>query len=166
MGDLPPLFTKFGRQVVNLVRIPQSLALDTTLLMLQMGPIEINSVVRRRLGMSAWSKIWKCVVYLRPALRIVSWRSSVKNSRQEPTPSNAPQSMAAPPAQRLLRMRTRSFNKTGFDWLIDVYCHKTLDKSSLVQVMVWLRQATNHYLRLCSPKSMSPDSIIRPHWID
>ena len=25
---------------------------------------------RRRLGMSAWSKIWKCVVYLRPALRI------------------------------------------------------------------------------------------------
>ena len=25
---------------------------------------------RRRLGMSAWSKIWKCVVYLRPALSI------------------------------------------------------------------------------------------------
>ena len=48
----------------------------------------------------------------------VSWRSSVKNSRQEPTPSNgsAPQSMAAPPARRVLGMRTRSFNKTGFDW--------------------------------------------------
>ena len=47
----------------------------------------------------------------------VSWRSSVKNSRQEPTPSNgsAPQSMAAPPAQHVLGMRTRSFNKTGFD---------------------------------------------------
>ena len=28
---------------------------------------------RRRLGMSAWSKIWKCVVYLRPAIRI-EWR--------------------------------------------------------------------------------------------
>ena len=49
----------------------------------------------------------------------VSWRSSVKNSRQEPTPSNGstPQSMAAPPARRVLGMRTRSFNKTGFDWI-------------------------------------------------
>ena len=54
----------------------------------------------------------------------VSWRSSVKNSRQEPTPSNgsAPQSMAAPPARRVLGMRTRSFNKIGFDWLIYWYC--------------------------------------------
>ena len=52
----------------------------------------------------------------------VSWRSSVKNSRQEPTPSkgSAPQSMAAPPALRVLGMHTRSFNKTGFDWLIDM----------------------------------------------
>ena len=48
----------------------------------------------------------------------LSWRSSVKNSRQEPTPSNGNllQSMAAPPARRVLGMRTRSFNKTGFDW--------------------------------------------------
>ena len=47
----------------------------------------------------------------------VLWSSSVKNSRQELTPSNrnAPQSMAAPPAWRVLGMRTRSFNKTGFD---------------------------------------------------
>ena len=51
----------------------------------------------------------------------LSWRSSVKNSRQEPTPSNGSllQSMAAPPARRVLGMCTRSFNKTGFDWLID-----------------------------------------------
>ena len=50
----------------------------------------------------------------------LSWRSSVKNSRQQPTPSNGslPQSMAAPPARRVLGMRTCSFNKTGFDWLI------------------------------------------------
>ena len=48
----------------------------------------------------------------------LSWRSSVKNSRQEPTPSNGSllQSMAASPARRVLGMRTRSFNKTGFDW--------------------------------------------------
>ena len=54
----------------------------------------------------------------------LSWRSSVKNSRQEPTPSNGSllQSMAAPPARRVLGMRTRSFNKTGFDWLIDDWC--------------------------------------------
>ena len=50
----------------------------------------------------------------------LSWRSSVKNSRQEPTPSNGSllQSMAEPPARRVLGMRTRSFNKTGFDWLM------------------------------------------------
>ena len=51
----------------------------------------------------------------------VSWRSSVKNSWQEPTPSNggSPQSMAASPAGRVLGMRICSFNKTGFDdwWL-------------------------------------------------
>ena len=47
----------------------------------------------------------------------VSWRSSVKNSRQEPTLSNGgtPQSMAAPPAWHVLGMLTRSLNKTGFD---------------------------------------------------
>ena len=47
----------------------------------------------------------------------LSWRSSVKNSRQEPTPSNGSllQSLAAPPARRVLGMRTHSFNKTGFD---------------------------------------------------
>ena len=58
------------------------------------------------------------------------WRSSVKNSRQEPTPSNGslPQSMAAPPARRVLGMRTRCFNKTGFDWLIYNHSKKsTLD---------------------------------------
>ena len=51
----------------------------------------------------------------------LSRRSSVKNSRQEPTPSNRSltQSMAAPPARRVLGMRTRFFNNTGFDWLID-----------------------------------------------
>ena len=45
------------------------------------------------------------------------------NPQQQPTPSNgsAPQSRAAPPALRVLGMRTRSFNKTGFDWLIDWY---------------------------------------------
>ena len=72
----------------------------------------------------------------------LSWRSSVKNSRQEPTPSNGslPQSMAVPPARRVLGMGTRSFNKTGFDWLIDW--------------MAWCRQATSHYLSQCWPRSL------------
>ena len=64
----------------------------------------------------------------------VSWRSSVKNSRQDPAPSNGstPQSMAVPPVRHVLGMRTRSFNKTGFDWLIDldpdVHCPKNAVK--------------------------------------
>ena len=63
----------------------------------------------------------------------LSWRSSVKNSRQEPTPSNGSllQSMAAPPARRVLGMRTRSFNKTGFDWLIDCV---TVQFSNIIMV--------------------------------
>ena len=59
----------------------------------------------------------------------LSWRSSVKNSRQEPTPSNGSllQSLAAPPARRVLGMRTHSFNKTGFDWLIDTFKYDRRD---------------------------------------
>ena len=38
----------------------------------------------------------------------------------------------------------------------------TDDKSTLVQVMVWCHQATNHYLNQCWPRSMSSDGIIRP----
>ena len=72
----------------------------------------------------------------------LSWRSSVKNSRQEPTPSNGslPQSMAAPPARRVLGMRTRSFNKTGFDWLID-----------------WHHMATEIWVNIGSGNGLLPD---------
>ena len=68
----------------------------------------------------------------------LSWRSSVKNSRQEPTPfkGSLPQSMAAPPARRVLGMRTRSFNKTGFDWLIDEKCSFLLF-STRVKRIIW-----------------------------
>ena len=72
----------------------------------------------------------------------LSWRSSVKNSRQEPTPSNGSllQSMAAPPARRVLGMRTRSFNKTGFDWLID------WTRSIPWQLMPWLLCVTRAHV--------------------
>ena len=38
----------------------------------------------------------------------------------------------------------------------------TDDKSTLVQVMAWCRQATSHYLRQCWFSSLSPSSVARP----
>ena len=37
----------------------------------------------------------------------------------------------------------------------------TDDKSTLVQVMVWFRQAINHYLSQCWPRSLSPYGVTR-----
>ena len=42
----------------------------------------------------------------------------------------------------------------------------TDDKSTLVQVMAWCCQATSHYLGQCWPRSMSPNGITRPQWVD
>ena len=42
----------------------------------------------------------------------------------------------------------------------------TDDKSTLVQVMAWCRQATSHYLSQCWPSSISPYSVIRPQWVN
>ena len=39
------------------------------------------------------------------------------------------------------------------------------DKSTLVQVMAWCRQATSHYLSQCWPRSMSPYGVTRPQWV-
>ena len=41
----------------------------------------------------------------------------------------------------------------------------TEDKSTLVQVMAWCRQATSHYLSQCWPRSMSPNGVTRPQWV-
>ena len=41
----------------------------------------------------------------------------------------------------------------------------TDDKSTLVQVMAWCRQATNHYLSQCWPSSMPPYGVTRPQWV-
>ena len=40
------------------------------------------------------------------------------------------------------------------------------DKSTLVQVMAWCRQAASHYLSQCCPRSLSPYGITRPQWIE
>ena len=40
----------------------------------------------------------------------------------------------------------------------------TDDKSTLVQVMAWCHQATNHYLNQCWPRSPTPYGVTRPQW--
>ena len=42
----------------------------------------------------------------------------------------------------------------------------TDDKSTLVQVMAWCRQATSHYLSQCWPRSLSPYGVNRPQWVN
>ena len=38
--------------------------------------------------------------------------------------------------------------------------------STLVQVMAWCRQATSHYLSQCWPRSMLPNGVTRPQWVN
>ena len=42
----------------------------------------------------------------------------------------------------------------------------TDDKSTLVQVMAWCRQATSHYLNQCWPRSLWPYGVTRPQWVN
>ena len=40
------------------------------------------------------------------------------------------------------------------------------DKSTLVHVMAWCRQATSHYLSQCWPRSVSPYGFTRAQWVN
>ena len=42
----------------------------------------------------------------------------------------------------------------------------TADKSTLVLVMAWCRQATSHYLSQYWPRSMLPNGVTRPQWVN
>ena len=42
----------------------------------------------------------------------------------------------------------------------------TDDKSTLVQVMAWCRQATSHYMKQCWLRSPTPYGVTRPQWSD
>ena len=42
----------------------------------------------------------------------------------------------------------------------------TDDKSTLVQVMAWCRQAASHYLSQCWPSSMLPYGFTKPQWVN
>ena len=53
-------------------------------------------------------------------------------------------------------------NEIALRWiLLDL----TDDKSTLVQVMAWCRQATSHYLSQCWPRSLSSYGVNRPQWV-
>ena len=40
------------------------------------------------------------------------------------------------------------------------------NKSTLVQVMAWCRQATSHYLNQCWPRSAMPYGVTWPQWVN
>ena len=42
----------------------------------------------------------------------------------------------------------------------------TDDKSTLVQLMAWCCQATSHYLSQSWPRSMTPNGVTRPQWVN
>ena len=42
----------------------------------------------------------------------------------------------------------------------------TDNKSTLVQVMAWCRQAASHNLSQCWPSFMSPNGVTRPQWVE
>ena len=51
---------------------------------------------------------------------------------------------------------------TDFGWMVQ---DSPDDKSTLVQVMAWCRQATSHYPSQCWPRSLSPYGVARPQWV-
>ena len=50
--------------------------------------------------------------------------------------------------------------------LIWMSLYFTDDPSTLVQVMAWCRQAANHYLIQCWPRSLSSYGVTRPQWVE
>ena len=56
----------------------------------------------------------------------------------------------------------RSAHDNSFWWMPQIF---TDDKSTLVQVMAWCRQAASHYLSQCWLRSLSPYGVTRPQWV-
>ena len=56
-----------------------------------------------------------------------------------------------------------SYNHNALRWMPWDF---TKDKSTLVQVMAWCRQATSHYLSQCWPRSMSPYGVTKHQWVN
>ena len=77
--------------------------------------------------------------------------------------------LSAPPARRVLGMRTRSFNKTGFDWLIDWLIDCVWDKMVIISQMIfsstfdWM-QTFVFYVRFHWNMFLSVQLTIWQHW--
>ena len=56
----------------------------------------------------------------------------------------------------------RSSHDNALRWMTQ---DLTDDKSTLVQVMAWCRQAASHYLSQCWLSSLSPCGVTRPQWV-
>ena len=56
----------------------------------------------------------------------------------------------------------RSFHDNALRWMTQDLID---DKSTLVQVMAWCRQATSHYLSQCWLSSLSPYGVANPQWV-
>ena len=64
-----------------------------------------------------------------------------------------------------------NFQSCFTDWYLQIlwWCpqmNATDDKSTLVQVMAWCRQAPSHYLNQCWPRSPMPYGVTRPQWVN
>ena len=57
----------------------------------------------------------------------------------------------------------RSCHDNALQWMPK---NLTDDKSTLIQVMAWCRQATSHYLSQCWLSFLSPYGVTRPQWIN
>ena len=65
-----------------------------------------------------------------------------------------------------LFMLQTEFLSTSCEIALRCMPHNPTDGSTLVQVMAWWCQATNHYLSQCWPRSMSPYGVTMPQWVD
>ena len=54
-------------------------------------------------------------------------------------------------------------SEIALSWMLH---NLTKEKSTLLQVMAWCRQATSHYLNQCWPRSMSPYGVTRPRPVE
>ena len=57
----------------------------------------------------------------------------------------------------------RSSHDNGLQWMPQDLTH---DKSTLVQVVAWCRQATSHHLSQRWLSSLSPYGVARPQWVN
>ena len=65
-------------------------------------------------------------------------------------------------SKHILRIKCMSCSGFSLRWMPQ---GTSRVKSTLIRVIVWCRQATNHYLSHCWPGSISPYGATRPRWV-